>query len=61
MIRVSASPLHRIHFFCSVCVCARARPDHEPLFRQESWFHWLTGVKEPDCGLILQLDTRKCA
>jgi len=27
--------------------------DHEPIFRQESYFWWLTGVKEPDCGLIL--------
>lgn len=27
--------------------------DHEPIFRQESYFWWLTGVKEPDCVLIL--------
>lgn len=27
--------------------------DHEPIFRQESYFWWLTGVKEPDCALIL--------
>jgi Xaa-Pro dipeptidase len=27
--------------------------DHEPIFRQESYFWWLTGVKEPDCSLIL--------
>ncbi|KAL7560380.1 hypothetical protein ACA910_002339 [Epithemia clementina (nom. ined.)] len=27
--------------------------DHEPIFRQESYFWYLTGVKEPDCQLIL--------
>ena len=27
--------------------------DHEPLFRQESYFWYLTGVKEPDCAVIL--------
>jgi Xaa-Pro dipeptidase len=27
--------------------------DHEPIFRQESYFFYLTGVKEPDCALRL--------
>ena len=27
--------------------------DHEPIFRQESYFWWLTGVKEPDCAVVL--------
>lgn len=31
--------------------------DHEPLFRQESYFHYLTGVKEPDCSLTIQVET----
>lgn len=31
--------------------------DHEPLFRQESYFLYLTGVKEPDCELLLDVDT----
>lgn len=31
--------------------------DHEPLFRQESYFLYLTGVKEPDCQLLLDVNT----
>jgi Xaa-Pro dipeptidase len=29
--------------------------DHEPIFRQESYFWWLTGVKEPDCSIVLSV------
>lgn len=37
----------------------RDATDHEPLFRQESYFHYLFGVREPDvCGCI-DLDTGK--
>lgn len=32
--------------------------DNEPLFRQESYFWWLSGVKDPDCALILDEDGR---
>lgn len=28
--------------------------DHEPLFRQESYFWWLSGVRDPDCSLSIQ-------
>ena len=34
--------------------------DHEPVFRQESFFHYLTGVREPDCAFLLNLCTGKC-
>jgi Xaa-Pro dipeptidase len=30
--------------------------DHEPVFRQESYFWWLTGIKEPDCALVMVVD-----
>ena len=33
--------------------------DHEPIFRQESNFAYLCGVKEPDCYLLLHVDTGK--
>ena len=37
----------------------RDATDHEPLFRQESYFHYLFGVREPDvCGCI-ELDSGK--
>lgn len=33
--------------------------DHEPLFRQESYFHYLFGVKEPDFYGAIDLTTQK--
>jgi len=29
--------------------------DHEPVFRQESYFWYLSGVKEPDCSLAIDI------
>lgn len=31
--------------------------DHEPIFRQESYFIWLTGVQEPDCAVMMTSNT----
>lgn len=31
--------------------------DHEPVFRQESYFWYLSGVKEPDCSMTLNVGT----
>lgn len=31
--------------------------DHEPIFRQESYFWYLSGVKEPDCSMMLNIST----
>jgi len=33
--------------------------DHEHLFRQESYFHYLFGVREPDCFGAIELSTGK--
>ena len=33
--------------------------DHEPVFRQESYFHYLFGVKEPDCAGLIHIATAK--
>ena len=33
--------------------------DHEPVFRQESYFWWLSGVKEPDCSIVLTIKKKK--
>ena len=29
--------------------------DHEPIFRQESYFYWLTGVKEPNFLVVMEI------
>ena len=31
--------------------------DHEPIFRQESYFLWLTGVMDPDCAVAIETTT----
>jgi len=33
--------------------------DHEPIFHQESYFHYLFGVKEPDCAGLIEAHTGK--
>lgn len=37
----------------------RSNTDAELLFRQESFFFYLTGVKEPDCAFVLDLRTER--
>lgn len=36
-------------------VPTRFDTDHEPIFRQESYFWYLSGVKEPDCSLAISV------
>lgn len=33
--------------------------DHEPIFRQESYFHWTFGVREPDFYGVINVETGK--
>jgi Xaa-Pro dipeptidase len=33
--------------------------DHEPIFRQESYFLYLTGVKEPDCAVCMEVPSAR--
>lgn len=37
----------------------RDETDHEPVFRQESTFHYLFGVREPDCFATIDLATER--
>lgn len=37
----------------------RDETDHEPVFRQESTFHYLFGVREPDCLATIDLATER--
>lgn len=37
----------------------RHETDHEHLFRQESTFHYLFGVREPDCLGVINLETEE--
>ncbi|XP_033754940.1 xaa-Pro dipeptidase-like [Pecten maximus] len=37
----------------------RHSSDHEPIFRQESYFHWTFGVEEPDFFGAIDVDTQK--
>lgn len=37
----------------------RHNTDHEDLFRQESFFHYLFGVEEPDCCGLIEVSTGK--
>ncbi len=66
--RVSATTRVR-----ATCLCQRglslvspplsplvACADHEPVFRQESWFHWAFGVKEPDCFGVIHVGSKRC-
>jgi len=37
------------------CSETRYDSDHEPLFRQESYFYYLTGVNEPDVSIAIEI------
>ncbi len=46
-----------ICFLKGGCAETRNDSDHEPIFRQESYFHYLFGVKEPDWAGCVNLRT----
>ena len=51
-----------VEYFCYLeggCSATRNDSDHEPIFRQESYFHYLFGVKEPDWAGCIDLRTGK--
>jgi Xaa-Pro dipeptidase len=50
-------PTPRILFLKGGTAAERFDTDHEPIFRQESYFWYLTGVKEPDCHVAIDVPT----
>lgn len=50
-------PAHSLVHFKGGQATTRYDSDHEPLFRQESYFLYLTGVKEPDVSVVIDVDS----
>jgi Xaa-Pro dipeptidase len=48
-----------VALFQGAASTCRDDTDHEPLIRQESFFQFLFGVKEPDCFACINLATSK--
>ena len=48
-------PPHSVVYLQGGQAQTRYDSDHEPLFRQESYFLYLTGVKEPDCHVVIEV------
>lgn len=58
-LRAAGAPAGSIVFLRGGAGVCRDDTDHEPLFRQESFFHWAFGVAEPDwAGAIRVSDGR---
>lgn len=51
----SAAAHHGLVYLCGGHSQERFDSDHEPIFRQESYFQYLTGVREPDCAVLLDV------
>lgn len=52
-------PVRSVLLFRGGISASRDETDCEPLFRQESTFHYLFGVREPDCLATIDLETEK--
>eukprot|EP00300_Choanocystis_sp_HF-7_P007337 c15242_g1_i1.p2 GENE.c15242_g1_i1~~c15242_g1_i1.p2 ORF type:complete len:504 (+),score=99.56 c15242_g1_i1:1164-2675(+) len=50
-------PARTVMLFAGGNQLCRHETDHEELFRQESNFQWLFGVKEPDCMGVVDVDS----
>ena len=48
---------HGVIYLCGGPSQERFDSDHEPIFRQESYFQYLTGVKEPDCAVLIDVES----
>jgi len=55
----SKAPANSVILLDGGCSTTRHSTDHEPLFRQESFFQYLFGVKEPDCKGLIDITTKK--
>ena len=52
-------PARSVLLFRGGLSAQRDETDHEPVFRQESTFHYLFGAREPDCLGAVELATGK--
>lgn len=57
MRKTESVPAKSLMLFRGGVSANRDETDHEPIFRQESTFHYLFGVREPDCLAAIDLNT----
>ncbi len=55
-LRAAGAPAGSLVLLAGGPSTTRHETDHEPLFRQESFFHWAFGVREPDFMGVVSVD-----